>query len=238
MKVVHIISNLSLGGAQVLLLNILKNLKKKTELDISVITIDSGEYINVYKEAGIEVFDLNETGLINIKIFFKMKKLLTELNPDIVHTHLNKADFYGRLAAKQAGVPVIFSTCHNYSSHHKGADINKKSIFDLIDNLVISYSKSNLIAISEIVKKYLVNRNSIYENITEVIYNGVNVETGKYILNENEIIELRNEYKIQKDDFVITILGRLERQKGHGFFFGFCKRFFEREKKYKSFDFG
>ena len=73
------------------------------------------------------------------------------------------ADFYGRIAAKQAGVPVIYSTCHNYSFDKNEADINKLSILDLIDNFIISYSGSNLIAISEIVKKYLVNRNKSFE---------------------------------------------------------------------------
>lgn len=232
-KIVHIISNLSLGGAQTLLFDIVNNLRLKEDTEVTVITLDSGEFVKKFKEAGINVIDLNEEGLVNVKIFFKLKKVLKELNPDIVHTHLLKADFYGRMAAKHAGVPVIYSTCHNYSSHHKGADIDKTSVFDLIDNFVIRYTKSNLIAISEIVKKYLINRKSCFENITEVIYNGVNTEKEKYILNESEIVNLRDEYNISKDDYVITILGRLELQKGHGFFIDSIKDFVEEKKNVK-----
>ncbi|MCB0727748.1 MAG: glycosyltransferase family 4 protein [Ignavibacteriae bacterium] len=232
-KIVHVLSNLSLGGAQVLVFDILKNLIKKNDLELSVITIDSGEYKEKYENAGIRVYDLNEKGLINPKIYFKMKKLLLEIKPDIVHTHLNKADFYGRIAAKQTGVKVIFSTCHNYSSHHKGADINKKSMFDRIDDVVISYSKSNLIAISEIVKKYLVNRNRRYEKNTELIYNGLNVDKEKYILNEDELLNLRNEYNYLKSDFIISILGRLDIQKGHDFFIRSVKEFLTENKNVK-----
>lgn len=232
-KIVHVLSNLSLGGAQVLVFDILKNLIKKNDLELSVITIDSGEYKEKYENAGIRVYDLNEKGLINPKIYFKMKKLLLEIKPDIVHTHLNKADFYGRIAAKQTGVKVIFSTCHNYSSHHKGADINKKSMFDRIDDVVISYSKSNLIAISEIVKKYLVNRNRRYEKNTELIYNGLNVDKEKYILNEDELLNLRNEYNYLKSDFIISILGRLDIQKGHDFFIRSVKEFLTGNKNVK-----
>lgn len=68
-----------------------------------------------------------------------------------MHTHLNKADFYGRIAAKHFHIPLIFSTCHNYSTTHTSADINKKSIFDRIDDMVINYSDSSLIAISKLV---------------------------------------------------------------------------------------
>ncbi len=218
MKVVHIISNLSIGGAQILLFDILKNLKEHKDLDVSVITIDSGDYVKKFEDAGFNVIDIKEKGLVNPKIYFKLKKALLSVKPDIVHTHLNKADFYGRIAAKRANVPVIFSTCHNYSTTHSGADIRKKSFFDIIDNFVISYSGSNLIAISEIVKKYLVNRSSKFEDITEVIYNGVDIETEKYKLNEIQRDELRKELRIRKDDFVITVSGRLEKQKGHRFF--------------------
>ncbi|HQY50728.1 MAG TPA: glycosyltransferase family 4 protein, partial [Ignavibacteria bacterium] len=216
-KLVHIISNLSLGGAQVLLFDILHYLSKKNDLEIYVITIDSGEYIEKFKKAGIKVFDLMEKGLVNPKIYFKMKKLLKYLNPDIVHTHLNKADFYGRIAAKKTGVKLIYSTCHNYSTHHKGADVNKISIFDYIDNFVVKYSGSYLIAISEIVKKYLINRDKRFDSITDVIYNGVNISKKNYQLEENEIDLLRIKYNVSKDDFLICLSGRFDKQKGHLF---------------------
>ncbi|MBK8383891.1 MAG: glycosyltransferase [Ignavibacteria bacterium] len=79
------------------------------------------------KNAGLKVIDIGEKGLVNPKIYFKLKKVIESLKPDIVHTHLNKADFYGRIAAKRSNVPLIISTCHNYSTTHTGADINKKS---------------------------------------------------------------------------------------------------------------
>jgi len=229
-KIVHVISNLSVGGAQILLFDILKNLKLHEEFDIFVVTINSGEYLKKYKESGIKVIDLKEKGLINLFIFFKLFKQIKNINPDIVHTHLNKADFYGRLAAKSAGVKLIYSTCHNYSTTHSGADINKKSFFDIIDNFVINYSKSNLIAISNLVKKYLSNRDERYKSITEVIYNGVNIKNEKYILNAEEQIELREKYNIGKDDFLISVIGRLEKQKNQLFFLESIKEKILRDK--------
>ena len=232
-KIVHIISNLNIGGAQILLFDILKYLKEHTDLDISVITIDSGEYIKKYEDAGLIVIDIEEKGLVNPKIYFKLKKILKSIRPDIVHTHLNKADFYGRIAAKRVRVPLIISTCHNYSTTHTGADINKKSLFDLLDNQVINYSECNLIAISNLVKKYLVNRNPAYEKITEVIYNGLDLSKSVYKLNEKEIHNFRSVNNLNTDDFVISIIGRLDKQKGHLFFLESVREILNQNKKIK-----
>ena len=42
----------------------------------------------------------------------RIEKILKELKPDLVHTHLFTADIWGRLAAKNIGVPVL-TTEHN-----------------------------------------------------------------------------------------------------------------------------
>lgn len=232
-KIVHIISNLGIGGAQILLFDIIKNLNAYKNLDVTVITIDSGEYIKMYEKAGIKVIDLRQNGLLNPGIYYKLKKKIKCLNPDIVHSHLNKADFYGRLAARNSQVPIIFSTCHNYSTTHSGADINRISIFDIIDNKVINYSKSNLIAISELVKKYLVNRCAAFESKTEVIYNGIDITKSTYKLNKAELLKFRTLNLLDKDDFVISIIGRLEKQKGHLFFLQSVKDILHQNNKIK-----
>ncbi|MEP7147007.1 MAG: glycosyltransferase family 4 protein, partial [bacterium] len=152
----------------------------------------------------------------------------------IVHTHLHKADFYGRIVAKQLGVPVIVSTCHNYSTNHKYADINRKSYFDRIDNLVVNYSDSYLIAISGLVKEYLTGRDKTFLNRTEVIYNGVDITKEKYLLSDKSaIIEFRDKWGFDTDDFVISIIGRLEEQKGHLFFLRSMKDILKENKKIK-----
>lgn len=232
-KIVHIISNLSLGGAQILLFDILCKLKEYKDLELTLITIDSGEYIEKYKNAGIKIIDIGEKGLINPKIYFKLKKVIESLKPDIVHTHLNKADFYGRIAAKRSNVPLIISTCHNYSTTHSGADINKKSFFDVIDNFVINYSQSSLIAISKLVKQYLINRNPAYEKITEVIYNGLDLGKSVYKLNAKEILKLRSLNNLDNDDFIISIIGRLDVQKGHLFFLESVREILNQNKRIK-----
>jgi len=217
-KVVHIISNLSIGGAQLLLYDIIKNLKNQN-LEIVLITIDSGFYIEKFEEAGIKVIDLKLKGLVNPLIFFKIKKIVKNIQPDIVHTHLLKADFYGRLVAKSLKVPIIFSTCHNDSTIHKLDTGGKKNIFDRIDNWVIDFTDSYIIAISEKVKQFLIKRkNEQLSKKISVIYNGIDIKKEEYILNNEKIKYFKSSLNLTEKDFIISIIGRLEEQKGHVIF--------------------
>lgn len=229
-KLVHIISNLNPGGAQIVVFDILKKLKQKNKFEITVITIDGGEYIEKFKKAEIDVIDLKEKGFFNFKILTGLKKILNKINPDIVHTHLLTADVYGRIAAKQTGVKVIYSTCHNCSLDDKSGG---KSYLDWIDNFVCFYTNSNLIAVSEAVKNYLLKRKKKLENLTEVIYNGVCIEKENYVLDSDGMIGLRKKYDIKKDDFLITVIGRLEPQKGHIFFLNAVREFILSKDKIK-----
>ncbi|MBN8568911.1 MAG: glycosyltransferase [Ignavibacteria bacterium] len=215
LKICYIISNLSIGGAQLLLFDIINNLKNEN-LEITVITIDSGYYIKKFENEGINVIDIKSRGLINPLIFLKLKKILKKIQPDIVHTHLLKADFYGRIVAKWIKVPLIFSTCHNDSTIHSQKKDNKNNIFDSIDNWVIDYTNSYIIAISEKVKQFLINRKD--EKISErisVIYNGIDTKKEEYILNPEKIKYFRSSLGLTEKDFILSIVGRLEEQKGH-----------------------
>lgn len=215
LKICYIISNLSIGGAQLLLFDLINNLKNEN-LEITVITIDSGYYIKKFEDAGIRIIDIKSKGLINPLIFFRLKNKLKEIQPHIVHTHLLKADFYGRLSAKWLQIPVIFTTCHNDSTTHSQKKNNKNNIFDSIDNWVIDYTNSYIIAISEKVKQFLINRKD--EKISErmsVIYNGIDIKKEEYILNPEKIKYFKKTLGLTERDFIVSIVGRLEEQKGH-----------------------
>ncbi|HLP20423.1 MAG TPA: glycosyltransferase, partial [Chitinophagales bacterium] len=50
----------------------------------------------------------------DFKSYNKLRKLIEEYKPDIVHTHAAKAGAVGRLAASHSGVKVIIHTFHGH----------------------------------------------------------------------------------------------------------------------------
>ena len=81
-----------------------------------------------------------------------------------------------------------------------------------------------MIAISDIVKKYLTNRSANFSSVTEIIYNGVDVERRLIPkLSGDQILKLRSELGFSFDDIIILLMGRLDVQKGHLFFLNAVK---------------
>ena len=58
----------------------------------------------------------------------KIKKLIQEFKPDIVHTHAAKSGALGRLAARSCNVPVILHTFHGHIFHSYFNSIKSKII--------------------------------------------------------------------------------------------------------------
>jgi glycosyltransferase involved in cell wall biosynthesis len=112
LKIVHIITRLILGGAQENTLITCKVLAQRGH-DVTLITGPAlgpeGELFNQaqgqdYKIVVIDRLRRAINPLNDIPSYFQMKKLLRQLQPDIVHTHSAKAGILGRFAAR--------SLCH------------------------------------------------------------------------------------------------------------------------------
>jgi glycosyltransferase involved in cell wall biosynthesis len=112
MKIVHVITRLILGGAQENTLITCKVLAQRGH-DVTLITGPAlgpeGELFNQaqgqdYKVMVVDRLRRAINPLNDTVSFFQLKKLLRQLQPDIIHTHSAKAGILGRFAAS--------SLCH------------------------------------------------------------------------------------------------------------------------------
>ena len=129
MKIVHIITRLILGGAQENTL-ITCNLLAERGHDVTLITGPAigpeGALFEQTKNANFKTIVIDElrreiNPVIDIQAYLKLKKLLKELQPDIVHTHSAKAGILGRYAgwALKDGSkrPLVVHTIHGLAFH-------------------------------------------------------------------------------------------------------------------------
>ena len=107
MKIIHIITRLILGGAQENTLITCKLLAQRGH-DVTLITGPAlgpeGELFNQAQNQGYKIIIVNKlrraiNPLYDIPAYYEIKKILKQLQPDIVHTHSAKAGILGRIAA-------------------------------------------------------------------------------------------------------------------------------------------
>ena len=145
----------------------------------------------------------------------KIKQIIEEFKPDIVHTHAAKAGALGRKAAKACGVPVIVHTFHGHVFHSYFGKV-KTNIFKFIERRLAKKS-DGIIAISDIQKQEIANVHKICpSNKIKVIPLGFDLDKFQKETSKRE--DVRKKYNLQKEEIAIAIIGRLAPIKNHALF--------------------
>ncbi|MDP1802610.1 MAG: glycosyltransferase [Bacteroidota bacterium] len=146
----------------------------------------------------------------------KIKQIIKEFKPDIVHTHASKAGAIGRLAAFSCKVPVVVHTFHGhvFKGYFSGF---KTSIFKNIERY-LSKKSSAIVAISAIQKKELTKEYEVCDaEKTHVIKLGFDLK--RFTENKEEKRKnFREKYLLHENELAIGIIGRLAPIKNHSLF--------------------
>lgn len=106
LTVVHLISGLGHGGAESVLYRLVTEAKRDRHLVVSM--QDEGVFGEKLAAAGIVVHCLNmPPGKMSPRDFFRLRKLLQQLQPDVVQSWMYHADMIGGLAARLAGIKTV-----------------------------------------------------------------------------------------------------------------------------------
>lgn len=209
MKIVHVINCCSSAGAEVLAKNILKNIKqidKDIAIELWVIYKASvyfnenesaiefeNKFIDELKEYGIRVrfIDKKKNFFSRINVILNIRKLYNKFKPDLIHCHLESVTFHVVTSLMFKKVKIV-ETIHN-------TVINKPKI----QKYYLNKRVDKLVAISEKVRKIMLNELGTSLNKIELIYNGIDLDKFR---NKNIMSD-----KVEK----ILAVGRLTKQKDH-----------------------
>lgn len=172
-------------------------------------------------QLGINYVTIPEMGrsispMKDVQAYNKLKKLIREFKPDIVHTHAAKPGALGRLAASACGVPAIVHTYHGHVFH---SYFNKvKSGFYINLERFLASKSSAIVAISEAQKKELSQEFKIApEHKFRIIPLGLDLDKFQRDMPEKRST-FRAEFGLDDDVVAIGIIGRLVPVKNHPLF--------------------
>lgn len=206
--VLQLIDSLNIGGAEILLRDLSVGLAQHG-FRVSVGYSTPGPLAGDLKDLGLTITRLPRLMRIDPILFGGMIRLMRKNRPQIVHTHLFKSDFHGRLAARIAGVPVVVSTLHSIDRWAQKWPLG--TLYGWT-----SHFADRIVAISDDVKNFHMTNTDVDESKFVTIENGVDVQrfAGKRTLGQG----VRKEFNINDSAPVFGIIGRLTPPKDHKIF--------------------
>lgn len=163
------------------------------------------------------------------KAYKKLKQIIREFQPDIVHTHAAKAGALGRKAAASCGVPVIVHTFHGHVFHSYFGKA-KTHIFKAIERRLAKKSDA-IVAISKIQKHELSEIHKITKgdkiNVIQLGFDLIPFRDKRISEREN----VRDQYGLDEETVAVGIVGRLAPIKNHKYFLEVIERVLEKTTK-------
>lgn len=156
----------------------------------------------------------------------KVKAIIKEFKPDIVHTHASKAGTIGRLAAVQCNVPVIVHTFHGHVFHSYFGRA-KTSFYKAIERYLARKS-SAIVAISNQQQREISLDHQICPSEKMVViplgFDLSRFQTNQQVKRE----DFRRHYQLKEGEIAVVIVGRLVPIKQHGLFLDAAKTVMDR----------
>ena len=205
MKVLHVITGLDAGGAELQL----SMLAYRSRHKVDVVTLyNPGPVADRIRATGISVRNLGMRRNTELPALLRLRQIIRDGRYDVVHAHLYRAQVYARPAARLAGTPVVVTTEHSIGETH----IERREMTAGVRTLYLASERFSdaTIAVSDIVRERLVRWGVPAGKIT-VVPNGLDV--GELAFDPAERDRVREQFGLSPDTYVIGALGRLDPNK-------------------------
>ena len=168
-KVIQIIPDLNLGGAETVVENLSVKLVEDGYCVYVVSLYDKHTAISERLEKkGVPVFYLGKKPGFDIRLIIRLRKLFKETKPDVIHTHLY-ALTYALLASIRNKIPVKVHTVHSIATKEMS------KVKRMFNSFFYKYKIVTPIAVSPSVKESMINEYELGYGQVPMIYNGIDL---------------------------------------------------------------
>lgn len=164
------------------------------------------------KKQGFDGYKINIDRKIdiisNIRSVIEIYRVLKKEKVDILHVHTPIAAALGRVAAKLAGVKVVFYTVHGFYVDNP--------IFYNVEKILTRYFTYHVFTVNQEDYDFALNNGfARKDEITNINSVGIDIKRFNPVnFNTEDRIQMRNSLNVDESDITIGFIGRLVREKG------------------------
>jgi glycosyltransferase involved in cell wall biosynthesis len=208
LRVTHVVLALDVGGLERIVVDLMRA-GRAHGLDPSVICLERPGTLAVQVEdLGIPILCADKPSGVRLGTVGRVRELLRQVKPDVVHTHQIGALFYAGPAARLEKVPVVVHTEHT-NNVAMSATLNKKIRTRLLWGLAGSFA-DRFCCVSDEIAEAVRAYGTVAHQKVSVVPNGV--DTAAFASTEDRD-SLRRSLGIPRDVPVIGTVGRLNEVK-------------------------
>lgn len=210
-RILYLIEDLGRGGAERRLLSDLRKIDKSSFEPIVCHLFPRKDLQEDIVSLGIPVFWLGLNRFSDLpKGILSLRQVIKKNRIALIHTQLFGADVVGRIAGRLLRIPVV-STIQS-SVYEPGIPYFRSPRRQWLDGWTGRLCNKKFIAVSEFVKKSVVQRLKFREEKIVVIYNAVDVEEFSALPDR---LSLRRQFGFRETETLLICVGKMNPPKGH-----------------------
>jgi glycosyltransferase involved in cell wall biosynthesis len=210
-RVLHLVSTLERGGTEISMLRLIEAMGRNTWLFRVAWLHGEADRVLLSEAGRITGHPPERLGLrgkVDPGALLRLLALLRRERIDLVHTHMDLADYYGAAAARLLGLRLV-STREN-ADEFRTRRTWKRPPFLLLEHFAYAAADAT-VAVSENLVDFLERAEGLPRHKTVVIRNGIDAAVLERVPTREEA---RRRFGLPEDAVVLGTVGRLAAQKG------------------------
>lgn len=168
---------------------------------------DGGPMRRVFDASGCETFNLDLPSQYDPRAVFRAQGAIDQVQPDIVHTHMLRADLLAGMAARLSGVRTIVGAAYAIGAFRR----ERRRFSDPLLDTTCARLPTDFIAVCQAAKDDWCSRLGIDPDRIHVIHTGVETTP---VIDRHAVEAFRAEYGATDETPLVLTVARLSYEKG------------------------
>ncbi len=219
LSVVHLVLGLNVGGLEMVVLNLVRHCNRDRFSPHIICLQEPGQLAPAFAELNVPLESLDCPKLPKARTLYRLIRRLRQLRPHVLHTHNMSPHFFGVIAARLAGVPVVVHT-----KHGRNDPTRRSAVFK---NWLASYFTDRIVPVSEDAAAVVREIEGVPDRRIHVIRNGIDLDrfpfthrngqhTGKHAVHvarlciskdQSTLLQAARQVLDVEPDFRLTLVG-------------------------------